>query len=631
MLALQPPPDTCPGPLLPGARGHDRRSKPMSHTLSLCMIVKNESKNLPRCLASVEGLVDEIAVVDTGSTDNTVQKAKELGAAVHHYQWDQNFGNARNFALSKATGSWVLLLDADEQLEKADHPKVRQLLANENIDGAHFIIHNYMGREVSDNCTLHGGLRLLRNNGEYHFEGAIHEQIARRDQGEIAGRLPMADVNVYHYGYMDDEAASKQKRLRNIPILEKQLEADPQNPFVLFNLGNEHLAMGDHAAAFDIYEKAFEGMDSRRAYAPHLIRRMICCCQSLYRYDEALELVAKGLALYPACTDFEYARADTYQTTRRYTLAIESFERCLEMGEAPPPLRFVAGCGGYRANMALGELYFGLGDYHKAIAHFNRVLTQAPGRYGVLYRIGAALHRLLADPQAVYDRLCGYFAEPAYPPNVIVSSDILLGQGITAPVASAIAAGRAGVEYPDDFCYLAGRHAFLTGDFAGALGLFEQLLTQSEPAQSILPGLPRQAALYAFVASLALGQKEPGRLLHFVRRYCGDDSYAICLQLHYIRLGSTQKVLTPAQSGKNGLAVALDLLGRVLEVGQHNLFERLQPILNLLDSKTALLRLAGLYEARGMGPLAASCVLRSVREQGSIDRQGADILWRQVY
>ncbi len=598
----------------------------MNHTLSLCMIVKNESKNLPRCLASVAGLADEIIIADTGSTDDTVQIAQKLGAKIYYYPWNQNFSDARNFAISKATGSWVLLLDADEKLEKADHPKVRELMQDDSIDGAHFTIYNYMGAEVSDNCTLHNGFRLLRNSGQYCFEGEIHEQITRRDKKEATGKLPITDIKIYHYGYMDNQAAAQQKRLRNIPILKKQLENRPKDPFVLFNLGNEYLAMNSHTAALEVYTRAFAEMDSRRAYAPHLIRRMVYCHQHLKQYDQALALVAQGLALYPACTDYEYARADIYQITRRYTMAIESLQRCLEMGEAPPPLRFTCGCGGDRASLSLGELYFKLGDYPKAIGHFNRVLTQAPGRYGVLYRIGAALCRLFPNEQEARDRLYQYFAESQYPPNVIVASDILLEQGVTAPVAPAIAGNNTEKEYPDDFCYLSAKHAFLTGQFEPALQQFKELLAREESPAAVLPGIRKESAKYAFAAALALGKEAPMQLLELVRKHCGNDYYKICLQCCDLQIGGSRRMPALAQTGEAGLAMALDLLNRLLKAGQLGLFERLLPILELFENKAALLRLAEVYQAN----MAVQTVLRSIKELDTLDERGAEILWRHL-
>ena len=101
-------------------------------TLSLAMIVKNEEKNLGHCLASVKDLVDEMVVVDTGSTDGTVALAESFGARLGHFPWTGDFAAARNESLRLSTGDWVLVLDADEAVDALDHPKVREAIAQED-------------------------------------------------------------------------------------------------------------------------------------------------------------------------------------------------------------------------------------------------------------------------------------------------------------------------------------------------------------------------------------------------------------------------------------------------------------------------------------------------------------------
>jgi glycosyltransferase involved in cell wall biosynthesis len=112
-------------------------------TLSLCMIVKNEAENLPRCLASVAGLVDEMIVLDTGSTDGTVDLARSLGAQVEHFVWCDDFSQARNVALEYVTGDWVLVLDADEVLRPEAARDIRSL-----IDRPEALVINLIRQEI---------------------------------------------------------------------------------------------------------------------------------------------------------------------------------------------------------------------------------------------------------------------------------------------------------------------------------------------------------------------------------------------------------------------------------------------------------------------------------------------------
>jgi len=113
--------------------------------LSLCMIVKNEEANLSRCLDSVKDIVDEIIIIDTGSTDNTVRIAESYGAKVFSIQWNDDFSEARNASLEKANGKWILLMDADDELAQEDRHKVRDLLVD-GIEGYFFKTISYVGK-----------------------------------------------------------------------------------------------------------------------------------------------------------------------------------------------------------------------------------------------------------------------------------------------------------------------------------------------------------------------------------------------------------------------------------------------------------------------------------------------------
>ncbi len=114
--------------------------------ISLCMIVKNEEENIEHCLSSIQGLVDEIIIIDTGSTDGTKEIAKKFGAKVFDFKWNNNFSDARNFSLSKATGDWIFILDADEVISPSDHEKIKNLIRKPlDVSTAYsFITRNYI-------------------------------------------------------------------------------------------------------------------------------------------------------------------------------------------------------------------------------------------------------------------------------------------------------------------------------------------------------------------------------------------------------------------------------------------------------------------------------------------------------
>lgn len=162
-------------------------------SISLCMIVKNEEDVLSRCLDSVKDLVEEIIIVDTGSTDTTVSIAEQYTDSVYHYSWDDNFAEARNFAFSKATKDFIMWLDADDVLLKEDQIGFQKLKDELNHD-VDIVMMNYnitfdsMGRPTFS----YNRERLMRRAKEYQWKGAIHEVIVP------SGNIIHSKVSISH-------------------------------------------------------------------------------------------------------------------------------------------------------------------------------------------------------------------------------------------------------------------------------------------------------------------------------------------------------------------------------------------------------------------------------------------------
>ena len=148
-------------------------------TVSLCMIVKNEERTLRRCLDSVRGLMDEIIIADTGSTDRTVEIARDCGAAVCTFPWCDDFAAARNFAFSKATMQYCMWLDADDVLEPADREAFRKLKETLDPDTDVVMLRYHTGFDESGKPTFsYWSERLLRRAAGFRWQGAVHEAIA---------------------------------------------------------------------------------------------------------------------------------------------------------------------------------------------------------------------------------------------------------------------------------------------------------------------------------------------------------------------------------------------------------------------------------------------------------------------
>ena len=228
------------------------------------MIVRDEEATLPDCLESVlrgprpgpEGLVDEVVIVDTGSTDDTIAVARGFGARVLEEPWRKDFAAARNVSLEAATGDWILWLDADERLARprdaaAFAARKRALLDHLRASPCAAWFIPVVNRTPRGNYTIRGH-RLFRRLPGLRFTGRIHEQLtpALKRLGLKAGHLPeAAGITIEHLGYDLDEAALERKWRRNLELLRLQTAALPGDAFVRFNLAQTLMLLGETALA----------------------------------------------------------------------------------------------------------------------------------------------------------------------------------------------------------------------------------------------------------------------------------------------------------------------------------------------------------------------------------------------
>jgi glycosyltransferase involved in cell wall biosynthesis len=213
--------------------------------LSAAIIVKDEAENLDACLTSLHGLVDEIVVVDTGSTDASVDVARRHGAIVGHEPWRSNFSTPRNRALDLATGDWILYIDADERVRAGNHAAVREHLRS----ATHHV--SFRVRFVPRvNWTPYREFRLWRHHPDIRFVGAIHEttlpgltNVARREHLLIAD---LDTLTIEHLGYEGDQ---RHKHARNEPILRCALKNDPQRVYLYDHLARIYEDLRDDERA----------------------------------------------------------------------------------------------------------------------------------------------------------------------------------------------------------------------------------------------------------------------------------------------------------------------------------------------------------------------------------------------
>lgn len=209
------------------------------------MIVKNEEANLPRCLKSIQAVVDEIVVLDTGSTDNTVAIAQSFEAKVEHFPWCEDFAAARNESLKYANGDWILVLDADEVLSAAVVPSLKQAITSEQ----HLVV-NLVRQEVGAEQSPYSLVsRLFRRHPDLHFSRPYHAMIddsaaelLQREPHWQIGSLP--EVAILHEGYQTGAIASRDKFYKARVAMEGFLAKHPTDPYVCSKLGALYVQLG---------------------------------------------------------------------------------------------------------------------------------------------------------------------------------------------------------------------------------------------------------------------------------------------------------------------------------------------------------------------------------------------------
>lgn len=234
-----------------GAEAESRSNdQPAPMLLSACMIVKDEESILAECIASLEGLVDEIVVYDTGSTDGTIELARQHGARVIEGYWDDDFGRARNAALEHCKGQWILHIDADETIV-GDIEATRTLLRNPSTDDAILVVIDNLA-PGEGNGMQHKGCRLFRRvRGQWM--GRLHEQVVARPGQAPLPRGIIDNLQIIHTGYLPELVEKRNKGERNTKLAEAELATDTTSDrsMLVFNLARSLAFAGRHEEAIE--------------------------------------------------------------------------------------------------------------------------------------------------------------------------------------------------------------------------------------------------------------------------------------------------------------------------------------------------------------------------------------------
>lgn len=352
------------------------------HSLSLCMIVKDEEKYIENCLESVKEYVDEMIIVDTGSTDRTVEICQSYGAKVLDFPWNGSFSDARNYGLERATGDWILWLDADEQVDASDAKKLREVL---NSDDLLLSIHliNYYGDSPDPDKTFEiAHTRLIKNYKGFRFMNNIHEMLNANEiftKYDAPPEINTVPIKVYHYGYLDTVNKEKKKSERNISMLKKELEQKDYSPWIEYHIASEYYRLKKYNESFDYVNRSIMAFLKQLKTPPSLLYRLkYSILIGSGSIDGAWPGIEKAIILYPDYVDLHFYKGLILFVKGMYEEALEVFNHCLELGEENLQHLTLKGVGSFQALYYKGCCLEELEQIEDAIASYAQAASLSP-------------------------------------------------------------------------------------------------------------------------------------------------------------------------------------------------------------------------------------------------------------
>jgi tetratricopeptide (TPR) repeat protein len=372
--------------------------EPVGVKITLSMIARNEAEYLEECLQSVQGVVDEIVLVDTGSTDATPQIAERYGAKVIHAAWQSDFAAARNIALQHATGDWILVLDADERLTPESKQAILNAARHPQFVGYYLEILNEIR---AGDYFVHRLVRMFRRMPYARWEGAIHEQIIPSLVSH-KGRIATVAAQVRHLGYSKEVMRSRDKAQRNIEIILRELEQDPDDLFHKFNLANTYFTVGDYEQAAYWAEQTCPYLRGDEDYAGQIWANWVESLTHLEQYEAALQVGADALARGIDHPMVHYTLAMVYARMSCAQKSLEALEAARESAIrigllAPDGETLLSGSGyvgdvgvvTYKWRFAYARALRGLGRPDEACLLYERLVQERPERPNCATRLRA--------------------------------------------------------------------------------------------------------------------------------------------------------------------------------------------------------------------------------------------------
>lgn len=345
--------------------------------ISLCMIVKDEENFLPDCLASVQEMVGEIIIVDTGSTDRTIEFAHQFNCSVFNYKWKEDFAAARNFALSRTTLPWILYLDADERLNREFHEIVLQAVKKNSADAFYLKVHSPVSGILGNVPHIQAYPRLFKKLRGARFEGKIHEQITPSLK-RVKARFQYLDATIEHLGYIQTDEILKNKIERNLKYLREQVQNEPGNAYAWFQLGQTLLLNKQKEQGIKYLKKAI----NFKTLPNNLTSTSLLMIGNEYfekkKINDALLYVNEALKLAPRQKLGYFLKSECYAKKFEWQKAITNLEKLIEYSDIPfSDISIEKTFDPYLIEQRLALYYFNLQDFNSCMGHFQNYFDLA--------------------------------------------------------------------------------------------------------------------------------------------------------------------------------------------------------------------------------------------------------------
>ncbi|MBR2401528.1 MAG: glycosyltransferase [Lachnospiraceae bacterium] len=348
--------------------------------LSICIIAKNEEKNIERCLKCLQGYGFEINVVDTGSTDSTREIASQYASSVYDFEWCNDFAAAKNFAISKATKEFVMVIDSDEYLESIDLARLQQLIEKSPEKVGRIQRRNIFTRSNRQQENVEWINRIFSKE-KFHYEGRIHEQVTALDGQEY--ETYQAPVMILHSGYDLTEEERKAKAERNSILLLQELkqlkydaDTNPQSaeqiPYIIYQLGKSYYMAGDYAKACEYFSEGLSfDLEPKLEYVIDMVETYGYALINSGRAADAL-FFENIYEEFGDCADFKFLMGLIYMNNERFDEAVAEFLKATEYKECRN-----TGANSYLAFYNVGVIYECCGMIDEAKEFYKK-----SGEYG---------------------------------------------------------------------------------------------------------------------------------------------------------------------------------------------------------------------------------------------------------